>query len=339
MFALVLQLVLMKQMQVFLMKITVLHCHPVWETFVLRYYQNKDHTVTIVLSALYTTGWVGIGFSKDGLMVGGSAMVGWITKSGHAKIKQYYLKGRKSHEVIPGKGDLNLTDIPPAVALDGANLYMGFQLQYNATLQQQPTLLAYGSKIPSNHKLTEHDDKTTIHIDYSTGPAAAAAAAASETGGFDKMKRSHGILAQRTSVVLSAHNHSACRFLIILAGVVVGQALYDRIHAGVAAHRGIGYFALTLSIVQVLAFFIRPDKESKIRRLWAAYHRWFGVITLFFGALNIVVGIQVGGASSAWKIGYGFLLGTTIVTAIVLQVLSMLRNSEKPTLPSTYPMS
>lgn len=40
-------------------------------------------------------------------------------------------------------------------------------------------------------------------------------------------------------------------FIIILAGVVVGQALYNEIHAEVAAHRGIGYFALTLSITQV----------------------------------------------------------------------------------------
>ena len=112
---------------------------------------------------------MGIGFSKDGLMVGGSAMVGWISKSGHAKIKQYYLKGRKSHEVIPEQGDLNLTNIPPVVVLDGANLYLGFQLQFSAPLQQQPTLLAYGSKIPLNHKLTVHDDKTTIHIDYLRG--------------------------------------------------------------------------------------------------------------------------------------------------------------------------
>lgn len=90
---------------------------------------------------------------------------------------------------------------------------------------------------------------------------------------------------------------------------------------------------------QVMAFFVRPGKESKIRRLWAAYHRWFGVITLFFGALNIMLGMQVGGVDSSWKIGYGFILGSVIVTTVILQVLSMLRSSEKPTQPSTYQMS
>uniref|UniRef100_A0A7C8YSX3 Cytochrome b561 and DOMON domain-containing protein n=1 Tax=Opuntia streptacantha TaxID=393608 RepID=A0A7C8YSX3_OPUST len=331
-------------------------CRPVWNTFVLRYYQSRDHRVTIVLSALYTAGWVGIGFSKDGMMVGSSAMVGWISRTSHAHIKQYYLKGRTSSEVEPGKGDLNLTAIPPVVVLDGANIYLAFQLQFNATLEQQPILLAFGSRYPVNHKLAMHDDKTTIRIDYSAelpGPAT------SETGYFDKMKRSHGILGMlgwglflpcgamvarflKQKEPLWFYLHTFIQFvgfLIALAGVVIGQALYNQIHADIPAHRGIGYFAFTLSILQILAFFIRPNKETKIRRLWAAYHQWFGVLTLFFGALNIMLGIQVAAAGSEWKIGYGFLLGTIILTAIVLQVLSMLRSSEKPMQPSSFPMN
>lgn len=323
----------------------------------LQYYQSKEHTVTIVLSALYTAGWVGIGFSKDGMMVGASAMVGWISRTGHARIKQYHLKGRTSSEVIPEKGYLNLTSIPPVVVLDGANIYLAFQLQFNAPLQLQPTLLAFGSRYPSvNHKLPMHDDKTTLRLDYSVELPRVAA---SVTGDFDKMKRSHGILGifgwglilpcgamvarfLKHKEPLWYYLHTIIQFvgfLIALAGVVVGQALYNRMHADVAAHRGIGYFALTLSILQIIAFFIRPDKETKIRRLWAAYHRWFGVITLFFGALNIVLGIQVGAAGAEWKIGYGFLVGTVIVTAVVLQLLSMLRSSEKPSQPSSFQMS
>ncbi|KAL9228999.1 hypothetical protein vseg_004518 [Gypsophila vaccaria] len=331
-------------------------CKNVWETFVLRYYQSKENTVTIVLSSLYTGGWVGMGFSKDGMMVGGSAMVGWITKTGHAKIKQYYMKGQTSSLVEPGKGELNLSSIPPVVVLDGANIYLGFQLQLSAPLLQQPTLLAFGSRNPVNHKLSMHDDKTTIRIDYRTGPTV------SESGGrnFDKMKRSHGILGMLGWGLILPTGAIVARFLkhkeplwyylhtiiqftgffIALAGIVVGQALYNQIHAAVAAHRGIGYFALTLSILQVLAFFIRPDKETKLRRLWAAYHRWFGVITLFFGALNIALGIQVGGVGPEWKIGYGFLLGTVIITAIILQFLSMIRKPEKTmTQSSTFQMS
>ena len=40
-------------------------------------------------------------------------------------------------------------------------------------------------------------------------------------------------------------------FLIGLAGVVAGVALYDKLHADVSAHRGLGIFILVLGILQV----------------------------------------------------------------------------------------
>ncbi|GAB2271811.1 hypothetical protein Dimus_006642 [Dionaea muscipula] len=335
-------------------------CQLVWNTFLLRYHQSRDHVVTIVLSGLYTTGWVGIGFSKDGMMVGGNAMVGWISRTGHARIKQYHLKGYSVSEVIPGKGNLNLTNILPVVVLDGANIYLAFQLRFQTLLKQQPTLLAYGTKYPINHQLSLHDDKTSFVVDYS---AAAAAANSPATASVDhgKMKRSHGILGIFGWGLVLPLGAMVARFLkhkeplwyylhtfiqfagffIVLSGVVVGQALYNYTHAAdvAATHRGIGYFALTLCILQIIAFFIRPDKESKIRKLWSTYHRWFGVITLFFGAVNIVYGIQIGSAGTGWKICYAFLLGTLLILAVVLQVLSMLRSSKHSIQSPTFQMN
>lgn len=332
-----------------------MNCHPIWNTFVLRYSQGKDNVVTFVLSALYTSGWIGIGFSKNGKMVGSSAMVGWISRTGHARIKEYHAKGYTRAEVKPDKGDLNFTSIPPVVVLDGANIYLAFQLKFEGALGRQPTLLAYGSRYPTvnTHELPKHDDKISMLINYSGGGAAP-----SEFSNYEKMKRSHGVLGiigwglilpigvmiarfLRHRKPLWYYLHTIIQFagfLIVLSGIVVGQALYNRVHADVAAHRGIGYFALTLSILQILAFFIRPYKDSKIRALWNAYHKFFGILALFFGALNIVLGIQVGGAGSQWKIGYGFLLGLVLAAALVLQVLSMLRSSpEKPPQPPQLP--
>ena len=40
-------------------------------------------------------------------------------------------------------------------------------------------------------------------------------------------------------------------FLLGLANVVLGQQLYNKIDANIPSHRGIGIFALTLSILQV----------------------------------------------------------------------------------------
>jgi hypothetical protein len=112
---------------------------------------------------------VGIGFSRDGKMVGSSAMVGWINKHGHAKIKQFYLRGNKSSEVIANKGELPLNNVPAAVATNGAEIYLAFQLQTTVPFGKQPILLAFSTKQLHEHHLSKHDDKTTILFDFSSG--------------------------------------------------------------------------------------------------------------------------------------------------------------------------
>ncbi|KAF6140780.1 hypothetical protein GIB67_042193 [Kingdonia uniflora] len=142
-------------------------CALVWNSFTLRFSQGLDHVMTIILSAVYTTGWVGIGFSKEGMMVGASAMVGWITKEGHANIKQYYIQGFTPSEVIPDKGELSLTKVPHAIVLRGTTIYMTFQLKFSSYVNKQPILLAFGTREPVHNRLTEHDDKTSIIFEFS----------------------------------------------------------------------------------------------------------------------------------------------------------------------------
>lgn len=77
-------------------------------------------------------------------------MVGWISRAGHARIKEYPVKGYTRADVKPDKGDLNFTCVPPVVVLDGANIYLAFQLKFEAPgVGRQPTLLAYGSRYPT----------------------------------------------------------------------------------------------------------------------------------------------------------------------------------------------
>lgn len=139
-------------------------------SFFFQYTQNDPETTTIILSAPYTLGWVGIGFSKNGMMVGSSAMVGWVNKHGHAKIKQFYLQGRKASEVIEDKGEVPLNNVPASVATDGAQIHLAFQLDTtNNPLGSQTILLAFSSKTPQNHHLSKHVDKTAILFDFSSG--------------------------------------------------------------------------------------------------------------------------------------------------------------------------
>ncbi|KAL2336205.1 hypothetical protein Fmac_010651 [Flemingia macrophylla] len=326
-------------------------CTPVWHTYELRYIQNGD-TTTIILSAPYTIGWVGIGFSRDGMMVGSSAMVGWISKHGHARIKQFYLRGRKSSEVIVDKGELSLSNVPAAVATNGAQIHLAFELQMTTPFEKQPILLAFGSKYPQNHHLSKHEDKTAIVFDFSAG----------STGPVSyesiRMRTNHGILGIigwglilpvgaiiaryfRHKDPIWFYLHVVIQFVGFSFGlgtVVLGLRLYSKMHAHLPAHRGIGIFAMVLSILQIMALFLRPKKDSKIRKIWNWYHSWFGRLALVFAAINIVLGMQAAGAGSDWKIGYGFLVGIMVVAAIVLEVLAYLKRSEMRSLPPNFQM-
>ncbi|XVF73030.1 hypothetical protein PTKIN_Ptkin12aG0168800 [Pterospermum kingtungense] len=237
-------------------------CSPVWNNFVLRYYQREDKVMTIILSAIYTTGWVGIGFSRNGMMLGSSAMVGWFNRKGHARIKQYYLQGAHISQVIHDKGELPLTNIPPLVALHGPMIYLAFQAKFEHRLGRQPIILAFGTRYPTHLHLTKHDDKTAVWFDFSQ---------ASVSNIDITQKKNHGILGIMgwglflpTGAIVARYLkhkdplwyylHAGIQFLgfiLGLAAVVLGVQVYKTMNADVPAHRGIGIFALVLSILQV----------------------------------------------------------------------------------------
>ncbi|XP_052193011.1 cytochrome b561 and DOMON domain-containing protein At3g61750 [Diospyros lotus] len=315
-------------------------CKQVWDTYVLQYSQSKDHTVNILLSAAYTTGWVGMAFSKDGKMLNSSAMVAWVNTEGQPHVRQYYLQGHEPSEVIPDKGYLPLTNVPPFVALRGATIYIAFQLKFASHVTVQPLLFAFGSRHPTkHHHLHHHDAKTSILFDFSGGHVSSVQSAPDSNS---HMRRNHGVLGLLGWGLFLPYGAIAARyfkqhdplwfylhvgiqfvgFILGLAAVVVGVSLYSRLHAHFPVHRGIGIFILVLSILQILAFFARPDKDSKIRKYWNLYHHWAGRLALLFGNVNIVLGIQMADAGNGWKAGYGFLLGTVLLASIVLEVLS-----------------
>lgn len=335
-------------------------CTTLWNTFVMKYSQDKENVVNIVLSAVYTTGWIGMGFSKDGSMVGSSAMVGWINKKGEARIKQYYLQGYESSKVIPEKGELPLTGIPSSVALHGARIYLAFQLKFPTRLARQPLILALGSAHPNAHfHLSIHDDRTVVKFDFSAGSAASASSSGSGSN-IGQKKKNHGILGilgwglflPIGAIVPRYFKHKDplwyylhiviqfVGFILGLATVVLGKQLYDDMGADQPTHRGIGIFVLFLSILQVLAFFLRPNKDAKIRMYWNWYHHWCGRVALFFAALNITIGINIGHAGNDWKIGYGFLLAVVLLSVIILEALKcMKRRSDSDTMPSSFQMN
>lgn len=92
-------------------------------------------------------------------------------------------------------------------------------------------------------------------------------------------------------------------------------------------------------VFQIMAFFLRPHKDSKIRKYWNWYHGWFGRIALFFGALNVVLGIHAGSAGVAWKVCYGLLIATIVITFLILETLSRIRRPEPIVKESSFQMN
>ncbi|XP_009389952.2 cytochrome b561 and DOMON domain-containing protein At3g61750-like [Musa acuminata AAA Group] len=328
-----------------------LNCRPVWRNFILRYSQNRDNTLSIILSAVYTSGWVGIGFSSDGMMTGASAMVGWIDIGGRANIRQFYLRGQTSSEVMVDEGQLLETGVAPAVILYGNNIYLAFQLNVSAPMAQQLLLFALSTATPVEFYLMEHDDKASVSFDFSVGTVA-------EPSSYpNQLKRNHGalgILGWGVLLPVGAVVARYCRlwdpmwyylhviiqfvgFLAGFAGVVAGIALHRRLHSDVALHRGLGIFILVLGTLQVTAFFLRPGKGSKIRKHWNWYHHWVGSLVVFLAAINIALGIQVGEAGNSWKIGYGIILAIISIAVALLESMRWWsRLSEKTTEPPAF---
>ncbi|KAJ3694513.1 hypothetical protein LUZ60_009993 [Juncus effusus] len=328
-----------------------LRCKPVWKSFILRYnYQSEDDTLNIILSAVYTSGWIGIGFSPDGLMVGSSAMIGWIDSTGKAYIKQYYLKGTAQSEVIVNKGKLMETKVSPRVVLYGVNIYLAFQVKFFESVKDQSVLFAYSTEAPNGFRLSEHEDKISLSFDFSSSSTSSY----SPSSYPHKLKKNHGAMAMigwgvllpigaiiarylRHKDPLWYHLHLAIQFLgyiIGLTAIVAGISLYDKLNSDFRSHKSLGIFILVLGSLQVIAFFIRPDKESKIRKYWNWYHHWLGRLALFVAAINIALGLHIGGASNSWKLVYGILLSGLLIFVSVLEILLWTRWSRKTISPS-----
>jgi DOMON domain len=135
-----------------------------------QYAQNKDHELHIVVSTSYATGWVGMGFSQSGMMVGSSAIVGWIGKTGRTHIKQFFLKGQTSSQVVVNEGNLLTSpNSEPQVVVEQAKIYLAFKLNFPNKVTTQQILFAFGTSIPVDNKLQKHVDKTSMAFDFSTG--------------------------------------------------------------------------------------------------------------------------------------------------------------------------
>eukprot|EP01018_Ginkgo_biloba_P014477 Gb_35827 [translate_table: standard] len=332
-----------------------LHCSPVWSNhnYILRYSQNATNIWNFLLSAPNMNCWVGMGFSKNGFMVGSSAVVGWIDQNGSGRIKQYYLGGQLPSLVKADQGELDIVNNYSTVFVQGSTIYIAFQLQFNTPRTSANILYALGPQnvLPINYVLTQHQDEVATAFDFSTGTS-------SRSSSTDTLRRNHGILnilgwgvLLPLGVIIARYfrqwdpiwfylhiGFQVSGFILGVVAVAMGISLYNKLNSDVDAHRALGIFILSLGALQVLALLLRPQKESKVRKYWNWYHYWFGRILLVIAVVNIFYGIHVASAGTKWNVGYGVTVGFLLVTAAVLESILLIKWFKRPAQTPSFPV-
>ncbi|XP_022759829.1 cytochrome b561 and DOMON domain-containing protein At3g07570 [Durio zibethinus] len=322
---------------------TSLHCLSVWSSydFILRYVQNSSDVWSFVLSAPDTNSFVGMGFSSNGLMVGSSAMVGWISSDGTGIVKPYYLGGQTPRQVLPDQGNLAIVASSSSITLRSSRLYMAFQLNTSQPLSRVLYSVGQIGVIPSSpgYALAEHRDKVSTVLNYVAGTSAS-------NSPQSRLRRSHGILNMLSwgilmiiGAIVARHfkqwdpvwfySHAviqSCAFILGLSGIICGFVLEDRLKTDVSTHKGLGIFILALGCLQVMAVFARPGKESKVRKFWNWYHYCVGRILIIFAIANVFYGIHLGGAGRGWNAGYGVAIAILLLVSVILEIKMWWKN-------------
>lgn len=317
------------------------NCHPVWNShrFILRYFQTDKNQWSFVLSAPNANSYIGIGFSPDGMMVGSSAIVGWVGADGVATMKKYYLGGQLPSKVNPDSGNLQVGN--SSIVVTPSAIYMAFQL--NTDKPEAKVIYSIGppNVFPSapNFRLTRHADQISTSINYATGQTQ------KKSTTYATLRRSHGLLSMfgwgifmPIGVLVARHlrqydpiwfySHVGVQssgFLIGAAGVICGFVLNSRVSRNVSNHKTIGIIVSFLGCLQVIAILARPDKASKSRKFWNWYHYGVGRILIFLAAVNVFYGVHLANGGNGWKAGYAIFIVLIFIISVVLESRQWMR--------------
>ncbi|CAK8541459.1 unnamed protein product [Lathyrus sativus] len=120
--------------------------------------------------------------------------------------------------------------------------------------------------------------------------------------------------------------HVGCQlsaYVLGLAGWATGMKLGSE-SEGItfSVHRNIGITVFCLATIQVLALFLRPNKDHKYRFYWNIYHHSFGYTIIILGILNIFRGFEILGPDHKWKSSYVTLIIALAIIALVLEAIT-----------------
>ncbi|XP_075524054.1 cytochrome b561 and DOMON domain-containing protein At3g07570-like [Primulina tabacum] len=316
-----------------------LQCVVVWpsQSFILRYGQVSPNIWSYVLSAPNTNGYIAIGFSPNGNMVGSSAIVGWIGNNGiDSGIKKFYLGGKSPNLVTLQPQDQGLQLQNMFISTLQNQIYMVFQVASNNPSMNIIYAVGPAGQLPSapNFALSQHRAMYSTVVNYGTGGTV------TQSSPEESLKRIHGILNVAGWGILIPigamiarymrhwdpqwfYSHAIIQFTgftLGAIGVFCGLALENRLDIYVDKHKALGIFVLILGGLQVLAIFVRPHRASKVRKYWNWYHSNVGRLLIVLAIINIFYGIKLGKEGSEWNQGFAIVIVVFFTISLVLEL-------------------
>lgn len=320
---------------------TAMTCEVVWNPhgYILRHAQAATDVWSFLLSAPYRNNWIGMGFSKNGLMIGSSAMVGWVNPNGTGTGLQYLLKDQDPNKVVPNQGELKLVENTTTVIRQGNLVYLAFQLNAPQPLIEVLYAVGPNGKLPNDKnglKLTQHQDRVSTTLNYATGKSQ------TQSSPYAGLRKTHGALNMLGWGILMPigaivaryfkewdpiwyYSHAAIQglgWLFGLVGFILGFVTQGFIHAQVEHHKNLGITILVVGCLQVTALLLRPQKGSKFRKYWNWYHHNAGRILVILAISNIFYGIHLGMEGPSWYGTYAVILVILVIAAIAMEIRS-----------------
>ena len=259
--------------------------------------------IRILAEATAPDGYIAVGWSRDGLMDGSDAVIGW---AGHAAA--YRMEGKS---VVPASGALavNLTDASTAVEEGRLLLRFTRPLAAGRIALDPQTPAVHLWAVGSASQLSYHGARRgAFSLALGSGSVAV------EVTAIAKAKVLHGVLMMLGWGVLLPAGVLIARFLkwkgpvwlklhiglqtsglaLGLAGLALALAQFGPLGGSLGGHGLMGLLVSALGLLQPLNGFLRPHKgvvRTPRRRAWEAVHKGLGYLALTLAAPTLVTGM------------------------------------------------
>ncbi|KAH7307671.1 hypothetical protein KP509_22G071600 [Ceratopteris richardii] len=292
---------------------------------------ENNRTLDVLFSgeAPKAGGWVGWGINPGPApaMAGTQAFIAFAASNGSTILTYNVTQASMA-------GGLNCTPISLHV-LDMRVQIVGTSIAMLVSLQLQPNQSSVlnlvwnrGSSVsnfqPGAHSLAAADLSGLLTLDMASGDGTVSAASAHQL-----LKNRHGVLNTVGWGVVLPCGVLVARYLrfadplwfyahvfLQLSGFTLGTAGWatglglGNSSPGIVyhKHRSIGIALFAISVIQVFALLLRPQRDHKIRKLWNTYHYILGTGILALGILNIFYGFDILSPPKKWRLAYIYVM-------------------------------